>query len=122
MKTTKIKTVIGAGLAGVIMHSFCCILPIVVFFGGASGLASTLSWIEPAEPYLMAFSFAALSIAFYQVYKPKPSSGQIDCACEEHNHSHNSFLNSKTFLWATTIFTVVMYGLHHFTDVLGHVH
>lgn len=91
----------------------------MVVLGGASGLASTLSFIEPAEPYLMAFSIIALSVSFYQVYKPKP---EVECECG-HDHEHKkSFLNSKAFLWSTTVFTIVMYSLHHFTEVFGHTH
>lgn len=117
MESNKIKTILGASFIAVIMHSFCCIVPLVVVLGGVSGIATSFSWIEPAEPYLMAFSFVALSIAFYQTYKPKP---KVECECETHNH--NSILSSKTFLWVTTAFTIGMYGLHHYTDFFGHVH
>ncbi|MBD81333.1 MAG: hypothetical protein CL840_20620 [Crocinitomicaceae bacterium] len=117
METKKIKTIVGASFIAVLMHSFCCIVPLVVVLGGISGAASTLSWIEPAEPYLIGFSVVALSIAFYQVYKPKK---KIDCECD--HHDRKNYLGSKAFLWSTTAFTVVMYILHHFTDVFGHVH
>ena len=117
MNSSRIKTIIGASFIAMLMHSFCCIVPLIVVLGGVSGVASTLSWIEPAEPYLMAFSIVALSFAFYQAYKPKP---QMSCECD--THSKTSILSSKAFLWSTTVFTIVMYSLHHFTDVFGHIH
>lgn len=117
MNTGKIKTIIGASFLAVLLHSFCCVLPLVIVLGGLSSAASTLSWIEPAEPYLMAFSIAALSFSFYQVYKPKP---KIDCECE--SHAKKGVFSSKAFLWSTTVFTIIMYVLHHYTDVLGHSH
>ena len=117
MSSGKIKTILGASFLAVLMHSFCCIFPLIVVLGGVSGIATSFSWIEAAEPYLMAFSFIALSIAFYQTYKPKP---KVDCECDTHNHK--SILGSKAFLWITTIFTIGMYILHHSTDLLGHIH
>ena len=117
MDSSRLKTIIGASFIAILMHSFCCVLPLVVVLGGLSGAASTLSWIEPAEPYLMGFSILALSFSFYQVYKPKP---EIDCECE--THSNKSILSSMVFLWSTTVFTIAMYTIHHFTDVFGHTH
>lgn len=117
MDSSRLKTIIGASFIAMLMHSFCCVLPLVVVLGGLSGAASTLSWIEPAEPYLIGFSILALGFSFYQVYKPQP---EIDCECE--THSHKNKLTSKVFLWSTTIFTIAMYSLHHFTDVFGHTH
>ncbi len=117
MDSSRLKTVIGASFIAMLMHSFCCVMPLVIVLGGLSGAASTLSWIEPAEPYLMGFSIVALSYSFYQVYKPKP---KVDCDCEEHNHKN--LLSSKAFLWSTTVFTIAMYALHHFTGVFGHIH
>ncbi len=62
MDSSRLKTVIGASFIAMLMHSFCCVMPLVIVLGGLSGAASTLSWIEPAEPYLMGFSIVALVI------------------------------------------------------------
>ena len=69
---------------------------------GGTGLASSLSWVEPLRPYLMGISVAVLGFAWYQRLKPQKSVG---CVCDT---KKKGFLQTKSFLVAVTIFSVVM--------------
>ncbi|HEY1054273.1 MAG TPA: heavy metal transporter, partial [Emticicia sp.] len=53
--TTIIKNNKGwiAGILTAFATSLCCITPVLALLGGASGLASSFSWIEPFRPYLI---------------------------------------------------------------------
>src|SRR5260370_18486136 len=94
MSTTKSdsKTWI-AGLLTACVASLCCITPVLALFSGATGIASTFSWLEPYRPYLIGLTVAVLAFAWYQ--KLKPGKADIDCACEENKPS---FWQTKTFL------------------------
>jgi mercuric ion transport protein len=47
------KGIIGAGLLTAFAASLCCITPVLALFSGATGIASTFSWMEPYRPYLV---------------------------------------------------------------------
>merc|ERR1711916_381589 len=49
---------------------------------GASGVASTFSWMEPARPYLIGITVLVLGFAWYQKLKPRTAE-EIQCDCEE---------------------------------------
>ncbi len=101
MKTD--NKLIGLGLFSAISASICCISPVLALLAGTSGLASTFSWLEPARPYFIALTFLVLSFAWYQKLKPKK---QIDCKCE--TEEKPTFIQSKTFLGAVTVFAGLM--------------
>lgn len=48
------KHTLSGGLA--IAASLCCIIPLLAFVAGVSGMASAFSWIVPIRPYLIAFT------------------------------------------------------------------
>jgi mercuric ion transport protein len=54
------------GLLAAVAASLCCITPVLAFLGGASGLASSFSWIEPYRPYLIGLTIAVFAFAWYQ--------------------------------------------------------
>lgn len=95
----------GAGVLSAILASLCCITPVLALISGASGVASTFSWMEPARPYLLGVTILALAFAWFQKLKPKTKE-QIDCACEADEKP--SFFQSKIFLGMITIFAVLM--------------
>lgn len=98
MITTKNSKSWIAGIIAAIAASLCCITPVLAFLGGASGLASSFSWIEPYRPYLIGLTIAVFAFAWYQKLKPQK---QMDCECEADNKK--SFWQSKTFLAIVTV-------------------
>ena len=105
MSTTKSgsKTWI-AGLQTAIATSLCCITPVLALFSGATGIASTFSWLDPYRPYLIGLTVAVLVFAWYQKLKPK--NAEIDCACEVEEKS--SFRHSKRFLGIVTVLAILL--------------
>lgn len=87
-----------AGLLTATAASLCCITPILAFFGGAGGLASSFSWAEPFRPYFIGLTALVFAFAWYQKLKPQ---SQADCNCEPDNNK--SFLQSKAFLGVITV-------------------
>ena len=70
---------IGMGLFTAIAASLCCITPVLALIAGASGMASTFSWLEPARPYLIAVTILVIGFAWFQKLKPRK---EINCDCE----------------------------------------
>ncbi len=95
--------ILGAGILSAIAASLCCITPVLAIIAGASGLASSFSWIEPARPYFIGLTIIILGIAWYQQLKPRK---QADCNCE--SGEKPKFLQSKGFLPIVTIFAGLM--------------
>ncbi len=110
----KDKKLIGAGVVTAIAASLCCITPVLALFAGASGIASTFSWIEPFRPYLIGITVLVLAFAWYQKLKPVKQE-DIDCACEDDEKP--SFWQSKKFLGIVTIFATVMLAFPHYSSI-----
>lgn len=105
------NNLIGAGVVAAIAASLCCITPVIAFIAGVGGMASVFSWLEPARPYLMVLTLSALGLAWYQKLRSK----KIECACEDDKKS--SFLQSKSFLGAITVFAVLMLAFPYYAKV-----
>lgn len=101
-----------AGIISAIAASLCCITPILAFLGGASGLASAFSWLEPFRPYFIGLTVLVFGFAWYQKLKPKK---EIDCDCE--TEEKPKFIQSKTFLGIVTVFA----GLMLFFPLYAHI-
>ena len=99
------KKLLGAGVFSAFAASLCCITPVLAFLSGATGLASTFSWMEPARPWLIALSVGLLGFAWYQKLKPR-TAAEIQCACEENRKT--PFLQTKTFLGIVTVLAALM--------------
>lgn len=110
MKTD--KRLIGAGLLTAIAASLCCITPVLALVAGASGLASTFSWLEPARPYFIGLTILVLGFAWYQKIKPKK---KIDCNCE--TEEKPKFIQSKVFLGIVTAFAIVMLAFPYYAHI-----
>lgn len=110
----KDKNFIGAGIFAAVAASLCCITPVLALFAGASGVASTFSWIEPFRPYLIMITVLVLTFAWYQKLKPVKQE-EIDCACEE--DVKPSFWHSKKFLGMVTVFAAVMLAFPHYSYI-----
>jgi mercuric ion transport protein len=110
--TTKKNNSWIAGLFAAIAASLCCITPVLAFFGGASGLASSFSWIEPYRPYLIGLTIAIFAFAWYQKLKPQK---QIDCDCETDNRK--SFWQSKNFLAIVTVVAALLITFPYYAKI-----
>jgi len=106
------KGILGAGLLTAFAASLCCITPVLALFSGATGIASTFSWMEPYRPYLIGLTFAVLAFAWYQKLKPKKA--DIDCACEE---DKPSFWQGKTFLGIVTVLAVALMAFPKYSHI-----
>jgi copper chaperone CopZ len=94
-----------------ITSSLCCIVPLLTILGGMSGLASSLSWVQPFRPYLIALTCIVLGIAFYQAYTPVKKDA---CGCDV----KRSFLQSKTFLWSITVISTILMAFPYYSETL----
>lgn len=106
---TSAFTAIGASL--------CCITPVLALISGASGIASTFSWIEPARPYFIGITICILLFAWYQKLRPAK---EIDCNCEI--EEKQKFIQSKSFLGIVTVFAMLMltfpyYGALFYSEI-----
>jgi len=95
-----------------IAASLCCITPVLALISGASGAASSLSWMEPFRSYLLVITVLVLAFAWYKKIKPR-SSDKIQCDCEtassvSEKNEKQSFMQSKLFLGIITVFAFLM--------------
>lgn len=108
------KKLLGAGMVSAIAASLCCITPVLALVSGASGIASTFSWLDPLRPYLIGITILVLAFAWYQKLNPRTEE-EIACACEEDEKL--SFWQSKKFLGLVTVFAVVMMAFPLYADI-----
>ncbi len=106
------KKLIGAGLLAAIAASLCCITPVLALVAGASGIASTFSWLEPARPYFIGLTVLVLGFAWYQKLKPKKP---MDCNCE--TEEKPKFIHSRMFLGIATVFSIVMLAFPYYAQI-----
>ena len=100
-----------AGLFSAIVASLCCITPVMALLSGTTGIASTFSWVEPYRPLLIGATVLILCFAWYQ--KLKPSSQDIDCACDD----KPQFIQSKKFLFLVTFFAGIMLAFPYYSHM-----
>ena len=110
--TTKNNKSWIAGIFAAIAASLCCITPVLAFLGGASGLASSFSWIEPYRPYLSVVTVLIFALAWYQKLKPQK---QVDCDCETDNKK--SFWQSNLFLGIVTVIAALLLAFPYYARV-----
>lgn len=106
-----------AGVLAAIGASLCCITPVLALLAGASGIASTFSWLEPLRPWLIGLTVLVLGFVWYQKLK-KRSGDETACACEdETTQKKASFLQSKKFLVLITLFAILMTAFPYYSHV-----
>jgi len=106
------NNLIGVGLLTAISASLCCITPVLALLAGASGLASTFSWLDPFRPYFIGLTIFVLGIAWYQKLTKRK---QIDCNCE--TKTKTTFIQTKTFLGLVTVFAGLMLAFPMYTHI-----
>ncbi len=114
-RETTSKAVTGVGIFAAIAASLCCITPVLALLAGASGAASSLSWLEPARPYLIGLAIAALGFAWYKSLSAKENTQcGPDGTCIEEK---KSFLASKTFLIIITIAAIALMTFPYYANI-----
>lgn len=101
-----------AGVIAAVAASLCCITPVLAFLGGASGLASSFSWVEPYRPYLIGLTITVFAFAWYQKLKPQK---KVDCDCETDNKK--SFWQSKVFLALVTVIAGLLIAFPYYANI-----
>jgi copper chaperone CopZ len=94
--------------------SLCCITPVLAVLAGATGLASSFSWMEPFRLYLIILTVFVLAYAWWDKHKPKKQ--EIECSCEPDEEGKVSFWYSTTFLVLVTVFSAVMLSFPYWGD------
>ncbi len=108
----KDKKIVFTGILTAVGASLCCITPVLAVISGASGFASTFSWLEPFRPFLIGITLIVLAYAWYSKLKQEK---EVDCACEEETNS--SFTKGKNFLGLVTFFAVAMLAFPYYSSI-----
>jgi mercuric ion transport protein len=112
---TTSKAATGVGIIAAIGSSLCCITPVLALLAGTSGAASSLSWLEPARPYLLGLAIAALGFAWYRSLSMKSGAAcSPDGVCKEES---KSFFASRTFLLIITIAAVTLMAFPYYAHI-----
>lgn len=114
-EATSSKSAAGMGVIAAIAASLCCITPVLALLAGASGAASSLSWLEPARPYLIGLAIATLGFAWYRSLSTKESTAcgpDGNCAVEK-----EKFLASRTFLTIITVAAIALISFPYYAKV-----
>ncbi|MBL4624949.1 MAG: mercuric transport protein MerTP [Flavobacteriales bacterium] len=104
----------GAVLTGVIAAlaaSSCCIPPAITFVAGVGGASSSLAWMEPLRPYLIALAVVAIGYSWYAHLKPKKTD---DCGCDIEK---SKFYQTKGFLIGMTLFASLSISFPYYSGV-----
>lgn len=112
---------LGMGIFTAVIASLCCIVPVLALLAGASGVASTFSWMEPFRPYLIGFTVLVLGFAWYQKLKPGTAE-EIQCDCEPARSAGGEdekkpFMQTKTFLGIVTVFAALMFSFPNYAHI-----
>lgn len=100
--------------------SGCCGSYALFGFIGIS--SSSMKFFEKLTPFFLILTILSLSYAFYKAYKPK----DVDCCDSENNDGGSdccstpkktTFFQSKSFLWAITIMSVIMWTYPYFSKL-----
>ncbi|MBS1751585.1 mercuric transport protein MerTP [Niabella sp. W65] len=114
-EVTTSKTAAGVGLFAAIAASLCCITPVLALLAGASGAASSLSWLAPVRPYLIGLAIATLGFAWYRSLSTKERTVcGPDGSCKVEK---KPFLSSRTFLTIITISAIVLMAFPYYANI-----
>lgn len=109
------KAATGVGVFAALAASLCCITPLLALLAGASGVASTFSWLEPARPFLIGLAVVTLGYAWYRSLSTKNA---MECgpdgACKVEK---KSFLASRSFLTIITIAAILLMTFPYYGQI-----
>ncbi len=109
------KALLGTGVLTAFAASLCCITPVLAIVAGGTGIASSLSWLEPFRPYLFGFSILVIGFAWYQKLTPLKKE-ELSCSCE--TDEKPSFWQSKRFLAIITVFAILMLVFPYYSTLI----
>lgn len=92
------------GIAGAILASSCCIVPLLLVLAGVSGAwIGSLSALEPFKPYFIAVTLGFIGFGFWHVYfKAKPP-----CDADSYCAKPQSTLITQVALWAGLVIVLL---------------
>lgn len=108
------NSLLTSGILSAMLSSICCITPVLALMAGVSGIATTLSWLDPARPFFVGITVLVLGFSWYQKLKPKTAE-EIACECETDEQS--SFWQSKKFLGIITVFAGLMLAFPSYAHI-----
>lgn len=95
---------VASGVAGAILASACCVVPLLLVTLGVSGAwIGNLTALEPYKPYVATVTLGLIGLGFWRVYfQPK-------AACEEGSYCARpqSSLITKSALWIGAVVTLL---------------
>ena len=97
------RWIVAGGILGALAASSCCILPLVLFSLGISGVwIANFTALAPYKPYFAAGTIALLSYGYYLVYvRPKQACADGSCARPLPNRV------VKSSLWIATVIVII---------------
>lgn len=105
---------LGIGVLSAVAASLCCITPVISLVAGSSSMASNVAWMQPARPFLVGFTLAALLLAWY--FKLRTAKAAVDdCGCKIVERT--PFLHSKLFLSLVTVLTLLILAFPVYSKV-----
>ena len=97
------RWIAAGGVAGAILASSCCVIPLLLFSVGVSGAwISNLTALEPYKPVFILVALGFVGYGFRQVYR-KPAECDDGAACARPLPSRLV----KTALWASLVLIVI---------------
>lgn len=103
---------IVVALGAAILSSLCCIVPVLAIVAGTSGLATTITWLEPMRPFLIGATVLVLGLAWFQKLRRRK---ETQCQCEAGGRL--KFVQSKLFLGIVTFFVVTILLFPNYVDL-----
>lgn len=102
-QTDRSRWAAAGGIAGAILASSCCVIPLLLFSVGVSGAwISNLTALEPYKPVFILMALGFVGYGFRQVYwKPDECDEGTACARPLPNRL------VKTSLWASLVLIVI---------------
>jgi mercuric ion transport protein len=114
------SAMIGAcgGICGAACGTGCCGGLAIPLFGFLGLSSSAVHFFEKLKPVFLLITIMSLAYAFYKAYQPKPAVS-FDADCDTPNSccvpEKQTFIQSKSFLWAITILCAIMW-LYPYVD------
>ena len=105
----------AGGLAGAILASSCCIVPLLLVTFGVSGAwIGNLTILEPYKPWFGAVALVFIGLGFRQVYfKPKTL-----CADDSYCARPQSALIAKSVLWVASALVILALTVNWWAPIL----
>jgi len=102
---------VGTSFLTIVAPKFCCWSTALA---AVSSGASYLAWVYPMRSYLFALSFVLIGYSFYKRRQLTLRSNPKKTGCQVCKKSNETFLQSRSFIWLSTLFVLVMFLISYF--------